>query len=71
MPIEGLPAILMGIGTLFILPDFPETAEFLNEAERTLVASRLSKDAPKKNARTWNFKQARELFLSPTFYSFK
>ena len=61
----------MGIGTLFILPDFPETAKFLNERERALVASRLSKHAPRKNTHTWNPKQALELFLSPTFYSFK
>ncbi|KAF8527069.1 high-affinity nicotinic acid transporter [Gautieria morchelliformis] len=68
--IEGLPAILMGIGTIFILPNFPETAKFLSEDEKALVASRLSKHAPRKNSHTWDPKQARELFLSPTFYSF-
>jgi MFS transporter, ACS family, DAL5 transporter family protein len=61
----------MGIGTLFILPDFPETAKFLNEDEKALVTSRLSQHAPRKDSQTWDPKQARELFSSPTFYSFK
>jgi hypothetical protein len=61
----------MGIGTLFILPDFPETAKFLDEDERALVASRLSKHAPKKDTHTWNVTQVRELFLDPTFFTFK
>ncbi|KAF8580945.1 MFS general substrate transporter [Ramaria rubella] len=68
--IEGLPAILMGIGTLFILPDFPETAKFLNEKERALVTSRLSEYAPKKNTHTWSTAEAWALLLDPTFYSF-
>ncbi|KAF5392071.1 hypothetical protein D9757_003210 [Collybiopsis confluens] len=68
--IEGIPAILMGFMTFFILPDFPQTAKFLNEAERKVVIERLSKDAPTKTAKTWDRQQVIRLFLDPTFWTF-
>ncbi|ESK93306.1 phthalate transporter [Moniliophthora roreri MCA 2997] len=68
--IEGIPAVLMGVATLFIMPDYPQTAKFLTLQEREYVASRLSKDAPTKSANTWDTKQAIELFKDPSFWSF-
>lgn len=60
----------MGVGTLFILPDFPQTAKFLTPAERTAVVSRLSSTSPNKASKTWDAGQVRRLFVDPTFWSF-
>jgi len=39
--IEGLPAALLGIAALWVLPDGPEDAAFLSEEERRLVRARI------------------------------
>ncbi|ORY15893.1 major facilitator superfamily domain-containing protein [Clohesyomyces aquaticus] len=43
MIIEGLPTFVLGIATFFILPDNPATAYFLNDKEKALAASRLTR----------------------------
>ncbi|KAF2267637.1 high-affinity nicotinic acid transporter-like protein [Lojkania enalia] len=43
MIIEGLPTFVLGIATLWILPDNPQTAYFLNTGERELAAVRLAR----------------------------
>jgi MFS family permease len=40
--IEGLPAVICGIACLWILTDRPETADWLNDAERTWLTGTLS-----------------------------
>ncbi|ORX89390.1 MFS general substrate transporter [Basidiobolus meristosporus CBS 931.73] len=39
--IEGIPSIVFGILTFFILPDFPETVSWLTEEEREIAIKRL------------------------------
>lgn len=39
--LEGLPSIVAGIATFFVLPDYPETARWLSHPEKTLAADRL------------------------------
>ncbi|KAF8876114.1 MFS general substrate transporter [Mucidula mucida] len=68
--IEGIPAILMGVATLFILPDYPQTAKFLSERERATVIGRLSSDAPTKESKTWDTPQVIRLVSDPSFWSF-
>lgn len=68
--IEGIPAILMGITTFFILPDFPQTAKFLHHRERDVIVQRLSNGAPSKMAKTWDKDQVLRLFADPTFWTF-
>ncbi|KAK0240782.1 major facilitator superfamily domain-containing protein [Armillaria nabsnona] len=68
--IEGIPAILMGVTTLFILPDFPQTAKFLTERERLTIIDRLSKDAPSKEGKTWDNSEVLRLLADPTFWTF-
>ncbi|KAK0213261.1 high-affinity nicotinic acid transporter [Desarmillaria ectypa] len=68
--IEGIPAILMGVATLFILPDFPQTATFLTERERLMIINQLSKDAPSKEGKTWDKGEVLKLFADPTFWTF-
>ncbi|TKA67200.1 hypothetical protein B0A49_04513 [Cryomyces minteri] len=43
--IEGLATIVIGIASKWFVPDWPETAKFLNEEERALLVARLSRDS--------------------------
>ncbi|WVW87147.1 hypothetical protein I302_109204 [Kwoniella bestiolae CBS 10118] len=45
--LEGIPAVLFGIVLFFLLPDFPETAKFLNDQEKVFASTRLGPYAPK------------------------
>ena len=38
---EGLPTVLIGVLTLFVLTDRPEQAKFLSAAEKTWLAATL------------------------------
>ncbi|KAJ7091470.1 MFS general substrate transporter [Mycena belliarum] len=42
--LEGLATVVAGAASFFIIQDFPDTAKFLTEAERTLVIRRLQSD---------------------------
>lgn len=46
--LEGIPAVLLGITTLFILPDRPRQARWLSPDERDWIADRLSEEARAK-----------------------
>ena len=42
--LEGLITVLAGAASFWIIQDFPDTAKFLTEAERTVVIRRLQRD---------------------------
>jgi hypothetical protein len=42
--LEGLVTIVAGFFSYWIIQDFPDTAKFLTEAERTVVIRRLQED---------------------------
>ncbi|TFK39767.1 MFS general substrate transporter [Crucibulum laeve] len=42
--LEGLVTVLAGLASFWIIQDFPDTAKFLTEAERTVVVRRLQSD---------------------------
>ncbi|PPQ63105.1 hypothetical protein CVT24_005816 [Panaeolus cyanescens] len=42
--LEGLATILAGVASFWIIQDFPDTAKFLTEEERTVVIRRLQSD---------------------------
>ncbi|KAF9466139.1 MFS general substrate transporter [Collybia nuda] len=42
--LEGLATVLAGVASFWIIQDFPDTAKFLSEAERTVVVRRLQND---------------------------
>jgi D-galactonate transporter len=46
--LEGLPAIVLGIATLFVLPDRPNEASWLRADERDWLAARLSEERQAK-----------------------
>jgi MFS family permease len=49
--IEGLPATLLGIAALRVLPDGPEDARFLSEEERRLVRARIASERRERETR--------------------
>lgn len=42
--LEGLATVIAGLASFWIIQDFPDTAKFLSEAERTVVVRRLQGD---------------------------
>lgn len=42
--LEGLATVIAGAASFWIIQDFPDTAKFLSEAERTVVVRRLQGD---------------------------
>lgn len=49
--IEGLPAALLGIAALWLLPDGPESATFLTAEERRAVQARIASERREKEQR--------------------
>lgn len=43
--VEGLPAAVIGLLVLFLLPDAPESARWLSDADKTWIANALADDA--------------------------
>ncbi|KAJ8518732.1 hypothetical protein ONZ45_g4259 [Pleurotus djamor] len=41
--VEGVPAMLLGVLTMFILPDRPESTSFFNEDERRIAIDRMNR----------------------------
>lgn len=52
--VEGVPTVLLGIMTLFLLPDRPEETPFLNEKERRLQRDRMNRGISADVGRTIN-----------------
>jgi MFS family permease len=73
---EGLPTIIMGVLTFFLLPDNPESAHYLNEEERRFMVHRLQRDASAtKSAMQFHWKDVKACFegqvlTHPWFSSF-
>jgi MFS family permease len=68
--IEGVPAVCLGIAAWFWLPNWPETATFLNADEKETLLADLPPTQPSGTAKTWNVSQVKGLFKDPTFVSF-
>ena len=52
--VEGIPSVLLGIMTIFLLPDRPEETPFLNEKERRLQLERMNRGISADVGRTVN-----------------
>ncbi|KAK5731552.1 hypothetical protein LTR17_011257 [Elasticomyces elasticus] len=69
--LEGIPAILCGVYTLFFLPNYPgPESKFLSASESEVLINDLPKSQPDARAKTWNPAQAKALLQDPTFYTF-
>jgi hypothetical protein len=60
----------MGVGTFWILPDYPETSKWLTPAEAQYFKDHLHKDSPRRSASNWNWSEVKALFKDPTFFLF-
>jgi D-galactonate transporter len=56
--LEGVPSIIMGLLTLFILDDKPDQAQWLTEDEKRLVLADLELDERQSGPRTHGFAEA-------------
>lgn len=66
--LEGLPTILLTAVVLLYLPDFPETAWFLNQEEKELAIRRLRIDAGPATQTTFSWNQCRLAFTDWKVY---
>jgi MFS transporter, ACS family, tartrate transporter len=78
--LEGLPAVVLGVVVLFVLPDGPEDARWLTAAERDAVLLRLREDSQNasreshtlgealSNGRVWLIAVAHFLLIPVTLY---
>lgn len=69
--LEGIPIILCGIYTFFMLPNYPdENTTFVTTEEKQIILDSLPNTQPSGHAKTWNGEQVRALFKDPTFPAF-
>ncbi|KAK3679505.1 hypothetical protein LTR78_001066 [Recurvomyces mirabilis] len=69
--LEGIPAILCGIYTLFFLPNYPGSkSNFLTDRETQVLLDDLPKTQPDLEAKTRNPAQVKALLRDPTFVTF-
>ncbi|KXS14119.1 MFS general substrate transporter, partial [Gonapodya prolifera JEL478] len=65
---EGIPSIICGLLTWFILPDYPLTAEFLTPIERTFLTQRLPPSASSPTHEHYTPKTVLAVLLDPHAY---
>jgi MFS family permease len=68
--LEGIPAIFCGLYTYFFLPDYPDSSKFFSEDEKRAIVANLPATQPSSKAKTWDWSQAKTLFMDPTFFTF-
>ncbi|KPI41108.1 putative transporter [Cyphellophora attinorum] len=54
---EGLVTVVFGVAVNFILPDFPPTAKWLTEREKTFIQARLPPNAPRAAEEDFSFRE--------------
>jgi ACS family tartrate transporter-like MFS transporter len=60
--LEGIPAVFLGVGALFVLPDQPEEADWLSPNERDWIRARLAEE---RSATTGDRMSAWQAFRHP------
>ncbi|KAF9377253.1 hypothetical protein CPB97_010313 [Podila verticillata] len=66
--LEGLPTIIMSLITFLVLPNFPDTADFLTEEEKELNLRRLSIDAGPATETTFSWEEVWSVFADWKVY---
>ncbi|EAT76826.2 hypothetical protein SNOG_15731 [Parastagonospora nodorum SN15] len=66
--IEGAATVVVGLLTKFWLVDWPETASFLNDAERSLLLARLSSDTGDASMDRLDKRAAKRIVRDPKMY---
>lgn len=67
--IEGIPSCLAAFLVLFFLPDYPERAKWLSEAEKDMAIHRLYYEGSKESHPTMNWTEAKETLMDWRLYA--
>ncbi|KAK8158376.1 major facilitator superfamily domain-containing protein [Phyllosticta citribraziliensis] len=67
--LEGIPSCLSAMLIYFCLPDYPETARWLSDAEKALAAERLRLDGSKGSDGSLTWKEAKETLTEWRLYA--
>jgi hypothetical protein len=67
--IEGIPSCLAAFLVLFFLPDYPERAKWLSEAEKDMAIHRLYYEGSKESHPTMNWAEAKETLMDWRLYA--
>ncbi|KAI0523744.1 MFS general substrate transporter [Xylaria bambusicola] len=66
--LEGIPSVLSSLFVWFLLPDYPETANWLSENEKELATQRLLIDGSKGSASGLTWADAKETLMDWRLY---
>ncbi|KAF5254451.1 hypothetical protein FANTH_709 [Fusarium anthophilum] len=66
--IEGAATVVIAIWSYWMIPDWPETAKFLNDDERALLVDRLAADKKDTHMNTWDKRTAKRIFSDVKIY---
>ncbi|KAI7762942.1 hypothetical protein LZL87_013433 [Fusarium oxysporum] len=66
--IEGAATVLIAIWSYWMIPDWPETAKFLNDDERALLVDRLAADKKDTHMNMWDKRTAKRIFSDVKIY---
>lgn len=67
--IEGAPSCASAFLVWFILPDYPETAPWLNAEEKELAAQRLESEGSHGSAKAMSWAEAKEVLIDWRLYA--
>ncbi|KAJ7607479.1 major facilitator superfamily domain-containing protein, partial [Roridomyces roridus] len=67
--LEGIPSVLSSILVFFFLPDYPETASWLTDDEKKLVAQRLKGNASLGSSKAMTWADAKETLADWRLYA--
>jgi hypothetical protein len=67
--LEGIPSCLSSILVWFFLPDYPETAKWLDEDEKVLAIQRLEKEGSHGHGQNLTWAQAKETLVDWRLYA--
>ena len=67
--IEGIPSCLAAVLVLFFLPDYPERAKWLTEAEKDMAIHRMYYEGSKESHPTMNWAEAKETLMDWRLYA--
>ncbi|KAF4463501.1 hypothetical protein FALBO_9666 [Fusarium albosuccineum] len=66
--LEGIATVIIAIFSYWIVPDWPESAKFLNDDERALLIDRLAQDRKDTHMNHWDKKTAKRIFSDIKIY---
>ena len=66
--LEGVFTCFGAFGAYFVLPDWPDTAKFLNEEERSILLRRLAEDGGEAQMETLTKKAVKRILVDPKIY---